>query len=107
MSPGFMDGYKTYEGPRGNPKSWRAAFFARMGIGEAKERVGQDSPYEILGVSSSATWAEIKSAYRQRSMACHLDRAVQNGMTVEAATEAFKRVVAAYTVLEDKYGKGK
>lgn len=102
---GFLDGYKTYSGPRGNAASWRAAFADRMGIGEAQERVGEDSPYQILGVLETASWAEIKSAFRKRSMECHPDRAAQNDLTVEEATERFKKMVAAYTVLENRHAK--
>jgi DnaJ-domain-containing protein 1 len=100
-----MDGYKTYEGPRGDPESWREAFRVRMSLDEAREAIGDDSPEGILGVAVGATWSEIKKAYKIAALACHPDRAATNGMTVAVATEKFKRVQAAYTVLEERYGR--
>jgi curved DNA-binding protein CbpA len=51
------------------------------------------SPYDELGVSRSATAAEIKSAYRRLAVKHHPD---QGG-----DTEHFKRIKAAYEVLTD------
>jgi DnaJ domain len=91
----------------GNPREWRGAFYERMGFEEAQRVVsGQDkSPYEILGVLQTSTWDEIKSAYRKLSKACHPDRIVINNMTLEAATEAFKLLSGAFSVLAHKFGK--
>lgn len=99
----FLDGYRTYEGERGNAESWRDAFHFTMGIGEAKRRVGDNTPESILGIMPGASWVKIKSAYRRMAMDNHPDRAALNQMTVEEATERFKRIVAAYTVLEKKH----
>ena len=100
-----MDGYKTYEGPRGGPESWREAFRARMSLDEAREAIGDDSPEGILGVVVGSTWDVIRKAYRAVAFACHPDRCASNGMTAAEATEKFKRVQAAYTVLEERYGR--
>lgn len=105
MSRGFMDGYKTYSGPRGDAGSWRQAFSDRMGIAEARERVGRDTPESILGLHVGATWDEVRRTYRKMAMECHPDRAKQNDMPAEMATEKFKRVQAAYTVLEERFGR--
>nr|XP_033778404.1 dnaJ homolog subfamily C member 30, mitochondrial [Geotrypetes seraphini] len=51
--------------------------------------------YEILGVSGSATQAQIKSAYYQQSFACHPDRNAGD----ERAAERFSRISEAYLVL--------
>jgi molecular chaperone DnaJ len=54
--------------------------------------------YEVLGVARSATEQEIKSAYRKLALKYHPDRNPDN--TAEA-TETFKEVTEAYSVLAD------
>ena len=104
---GFMDGYATYEGARGSAAQWNSCFLARMGFEEAEAIIhGQDdTPRGILGVGPKATWEDIRKAYRAKSFACHPDLCHQHGLTVEAATTAFKKLQAAYTVLEREFGK--
>jgi len=93
----FMDGYRTYEGGAGSPAQWGEAYDARMGVPAATKTVGSDSPYAILGVSMSATWAEIKSAYRKLVLQCHPDKG--------GKAEDFLKVQAAFEVLEDRIGQ--
>lgn len=90
----------------GTPRQWRGTFYQRMGW-EAAQRVinnQERTPRQILGVSISATWAEIKSAYRRLAMAYHPDRAATNGMSVEQATVAFQEINAAFEWLEHEFG---
>lgn len=54
--------------------------------------------YEVLGVSQSASEADIKAAYRKLAMQCHPDRNQGN----PEAEEKFKEISHAYEVLSDK-----
>jgi molecular chaperone DnaJ len=54
-------------------------------------------PYEILGVSRSASADEIKSCYRKLAMQYHPDRNPGD----KAAEEKFKEAAEAYEVLSD------
>lgn len=54
------------------------------------------SYYETLGVSKSASDAEIKSAYRKKALEWHPDRNKSEG-----AAEKFKQINRAYEVLSD------
>jgi len=100
----FGGNYKTYDPEAegyGSPAQWRSAFRKRMSKDEAKEILhGQRrTAREILGVGANASKAEIRSAYRRLSMACHPDCIIINRMTLEEATEQFKILTAAYTEL--------
>lgn len=55
-------------------------------------------PYKLLGVSKTATEAEIKKAYRQLAKKMHPDANPGN----EKAADRFKEITAAYTLLSDK-----
>ncbi len=57
-----------------------------------------DDYYKILGVSRTATDAEIKKAYRKLAMKYHPDHAKGD----KAAEERFKKISEAYAVLSDK-----
>ncbi len=52
--------------------------------------------YEVLGVGSNASAAEIKKAFRKLAMQCHPDRNKDHG-----AEERFKEINEAYEVLSD------
>lgn len=58
--------------------------------------------YDILGVSKSATAAEIKSAYRKLALKWHPDRNKESG-----AAEKFKEINEAYEVLGNSDKKAK
>lgn len=97
--------YKTYD-PEvegyGNEQQWSQQFHERMGFEEAeaiiKANVDGKTPYEILGVTTTATVDDIKKAYRKQALLVHPDYANANGMTKEQAESAFKKLQAAYTI---------
>lgn len=56
-----------------------------------------EAPYEILGISSSATDDEVKKAYRQMALQSHPDKVSHLGEDIRrAAEEKFKKIQAAY-----------
>ncbi|KHO01117.1 meiotically up-regulated protein [Metarhizium album ARSEF 1941] len=54
--------------------------------------------YELIGVDTDATDAEIKKAYRRKALELHPDRNLND---VEDATRRFAEIQAAYEVLSD------
>lgn len=98
MKKDFMGVYKKHydtSNGHGSPAEWISAFNTRMGIDKAKEVIGKDDPYEILGINRSATFDEIKSAYRKMAMKYHPDRNIGDS----DAAKMFLKVQAAYEIL--------
>jgi DnaJ-class molecular chaperone len=92
----FMSGYRTYDTSKGfgSQDEWKKIFEHRLGIDAAQEALGSDNPHSILGVKLTATWSEIKAAYRKLVMIHHPDKGG------DAAT--FRKIQGAYEVLEYK-----
>lgn len=60
--------------------------------------VGPSDHYSILGIPRSATAAEIRRSYREQALLHHPDK---NPDRVEEATERFKLIAEAFSVLSD------
>lgn len=58
--------------------------------------------YEILGVKTNATEAEIRTGYIRESLKWHPDRQQQQDSSTAASTAQFQKVADAYFVLSDK-----
>lgn len=97
---GLLDGYNTYDTSKGfgNVDEWQDTFYQRMTGDEAKATLRDypDDPHQILGISKSASKAEIKSAFRKLIMEWHPDK---NPHRLEQAEAITKRIIAAYTIL--------
>ena len=62
------------------------------------------SPYEILGLSTSASVAEIRTAYRQRVKACHPDLFAGMDPQAKALAERWTKALnAAYATLNPRH----
>ena len=95
---GFLDGYKTYEGPRGNSSEWRDSFFERMGLDKAIEILGETDPLTLLKLAAGATWPEVQKAYKREAMHAHPDRG--------GSHELMKQLNAAFELLEERMNNG-
>ena len=58
-------------------------------------------PYTVLGVSRSATPAEITHAYRQKLRAQHPDTRSPQEAAARVGDEQLQRLLAAYAILRD------
>lgn len=90
--------YPQYEGERGSPEQWRAAFADRMGIAEATDILHDRSARGILGLAADCDWPAVKKAYRKLAMQHHPDHG--------GTAEAFRDITAAYVILEDEHERG-
>lgn len=95
----FMSGYKTQDGPRGNPDEWKDAFRVRMNLDEADTILGADDPRSILGLAFDFTMNQLKKAFRRLAMKWHPDL---NQDIEEKANRMFTRIHAAYVKLGGK-----
>jgi DnaJ-domain-containing protein 1 len=109
---GFLDGYETYN-PEvegfGSSFEWSQAFKYRMGLDVAKARMDKKTPRGVLGVSLSATWEEIKKAYRKLAVELYPEKRqnAQGEWIEHGDNEKFLDVQAAYEVLENEHERNK
>lgn len=90
-----VSAYGTYEGPRGNPDEWRAGFSDAWDAATARRIIREQSPWDILGISPTATLAEATKAFRRLMLIHHPDK----GGDAEKA----RQIIAAYTVIRESY----
>jgi len=91
--------YDPNEEGYGNVDDWYSAFRERMGLDEAESILGNDDPRQILGLSSSFTSAELKSAWRKYAFKWHPDRHPKDPASQTHAESMFKKGQAAYVKL--------
>ena len=100
--------YKTYDPSKegyGDESQWGAAFDHRMGMDEAHERLKADNPLSILGLTvMPATLVDLKQVYRKLIMK---NQEALRGNASEEQQTMIRRIIAAYTVLEDRLTKAK
>jgi len=64
------------------------------------------SPYEILGVGESASWAEIQAAYKNKAKQYHPDKLSHLGKEFSTlANEKFLEIQQAYAKLKSIYNR--
>ena len=100
MKKGFLDGYESYNTSNGfgNPRQWKDAFRQRMSKDDAEKTLKeqQETPYEILQISTGANQTEIKAAFRKLIFEWHPDK---NQHRIQEAEEKSKKIIAAYSLL--------
>lgn len=70
--------------------------------GQKTESKGIEYYYSVLGVSSKATDAEVKKAYRKLAMECHPDHYANSSEEVRKhANERFREVNKAYEAVKE------
>ena len=99
----WENNFKQYDTSTGygNPKEWKQSFYQRMSQEEAFIIVekSQETPYQILGITTKATQKEIKSAFRKKITEWHPDL---NQHRIQEATIMSQKIIAAYTLLIKK-----
>jgi DnaJ-class molecular chaperone len=103
----FTMNYATYDVRHegyGGPGSWRESFRARMTGEEAEAILHEDKPWTILDVPKSATWEQIRKAYRAACLVWHPDLPA-NKARQDAAVKMMQKINAAYALLEIQHGR--
>ena len=98
---GFLDGYKTYDDSqgRGNVHEWRTAWDHMTGD-QARDIIQNKDPLAVLGFTQlPATEKELNLRYYKLIQIHHPDH---GGTTAKA-----KDIIAAYTILKERFQKGK
>lgn len=88
--------YGHYEGPLHTAANWRRAFDQAATATGALALLGDEDPWDVLGVRRSAERAEVKSAFRRLLRDNHPDRGGDH--------DAALRVVAAWTKIQEQRG---
>jgi hypothetical protein len=88
--------YGTTE-QRGNPATWRGSFEDAQDLTQpqANTILNGRSPYAVLGVGRTASFDEIKTAFRKKANAAHPDKG--------GSDDAMRLVLAAWAVLKERH----
>ncbi|CAI4224616.1 unnamed protein product [Auanema sp. JU1783] len=73
-----------------------------MFLEDCKEHFGCDGLYDVLGITSEASLADVKKGYYKLSMKWHPDKAGQSENDKKDATTKFQLISKAYEILSDK-----
>jgi len=100
-------GYSSGSGYSGGYSSGRSGYSRQNQNRSYTQTPKEKDPYEVLGVSKSASFDEIKKAYRQLARKYHTDflgtDADEN--IVSENTKKMQEINAAYEKLKEKFGK--
>jgi DnaJ-class molecular chaperone len=91
--------YGTFEGPFGTPAEWANIFEQVWSQTACIEILKEETPFDVLGVSITSTWEEIKAAFRALVKVIHPDRGATGN------EERCKKVLAAYSILKERFEK--
>ncbi len=83
------------------PPSIFDAFCHEFGVGAAANESDLDAHFQILGLTSAASAADIKKAYRQKVQDFHPDKLAAKGLPdslLKLAEDEFKKVQQAYEI---------
>ena len=103
----FIDAgnYKTYDDSKGfgSPEEWVDDFRHRLGLDKARNVLGDDNPFDVLGIDRGANWFIVKQSHRRQALEWHPDKHRQKSKTEQGfANQKFLRIQAAYEMIEDK-----
>lgn len=91
--------YGTHVGEWGSPQAWRQAFDEvwsyAQGVDTDDIQIGE-SPYAVLGLGNSASFDEVKAAFRRLVLKHHPDHGGDK--------EECRRVIAAFRQIKDETG---
>jgi DnaJ-class molecular chaperone len=94
--------YGTFDGEPGDPSQWADAHKQAWDQATCKEIIGEETPWSILGVEIGSAFSVVKSAYRALIRKHHPDL-VQDATAKLDANEKCKKIIAAYSVLEESF----
>ncbi len=98
---------ETFKQGAQNQSSYRSNTTGKSTKGEKSAKPGTlKSPYDILGVDSSASWSDIQTAYKNKAKQYHPDKLSHLGEDFSTlANEKFLEIQQAYAELKSIYNR--